>query len=311
MRIIMIEELRTFLTVSTVGSIQGAARHLPLTQSAITRQIQRLEDTLGCALLDRSVKPPRLTREGDQVRARGKLLIDEVEAFKDSFNPAAEPEGLLRLGVAHAALDWRGTHIIGQVIIGLTRAYPKMTVRLSAGWTPRLLAELNDGGIDAALVLGRSGAPWPAGATVCPIADDQLVAVASRSLGINGQTSFTELFERRWVLNPDGCGYRSLLVSLATSMKRAIHVVAEVQGASLQRDLIAAGLGVGLIPEGIARAWKPHKRGKDGLIVVKPKGKPFAITAALISTATTQRIRRPVEAIASALTKAFARRLDR
>src|SRR5688500_18022532 len=105
MRIIMIEELRTFLTVSTVGSIQRAARQLPLTQSAITRQIQRLEDQLGCALLDRSVKPPRLTRDGEQVRARGKLLIDEVEAFKDSFGRAAEPEGLLRLGVAHAALD--------------------------------------------------------------------------------------------------------------------------------------------------------------------------------------------------------------
>src|SRR5215218_5158401 len=105
----MIEELRTFLTVSTVGSIQGAARHLPLTQSAITRQIQRLEGELGCALLDRSVKPPRLTRDGEQVRARGKLLIGEVEAFRESFDPTAEPEGQLRLGVAYAALDWRGS----------------------------------------------------------------------------------------------------------------------------------------------------------------------------------------------------------
>jgi DNA-binding transcriptional LysR family regulator len=307
----MIEELQTFLTVSTVGSIQGAARHLPLTQSAITRQIQRLEDGLGCTLLDRSVKPPRLTRDGEQVRARGKLLIDQVEAFRNSFDPAAEPEGLMRLGVAHAALDWRGSDAIAQAVVGLSRTYPKVTVCLSAGWTPRLLADLNDGGLDAALVLGRMGAPWPSGATVCPIAEDQLVAVASRSLGINRKTSFTDLFECRWVLNPDGCGYRSLLVAFAASVKREIRVVAEVQGASLQRNLINAGLGVGLVPEGIARGWKSHNPGKNDLIVIKPKGKPFAITAALVSPATTQRLGRPVEGIGSALTKSFARPANR
>src|SRR5215475_8974528 len=128
----MIEELRTFLTVSSVGSIQGASRHLPLTQSAITRQVQRLESELRCTLLDRSVKPPRLTRDGEEVRARGKFLIEEIEAFKTSFDPEAEPEGLLRLGIAHAALDWRGSSAIAQAIVGVTRIYPKVTVRLSA-----------------------------------------------------------------------------------------------------------------------------------------------------------------------------------
>lgn len=62
----MIDELRTFMTVSTVGSIQAAIRQLPLTQSAVTKQIQRLEQELHCTLLDRSVKPPRLTREGEE-----------------------------------------------------------------------------------------------------------------------------------------------------------------------------------------------------------------------------------------------------
>jgi DNA-binding transcriptional LysR family regulator len=304
----MLREMRTFLAVSAVGSIHGATRHLPLTQSAITRQIQRLENELGCILLDRSVKPPRLTRDGEQVRARGKLLIDEVEAFKESFGPTAEPEGLLRLGVAHAALDWRGGNAIAQAIVGLARVYPKVTVSLSAGWTPRLLSDLKDGGLDAALVIGRSGVSWPVGPAVAPLSNDQLVAVASRHLGINRRTSFAELFERSWILNPDGCGYRSLLVSLAASMRRSIHIVAEVQEASVQRELIAAGLGIGFIPEGVARGWQSHNPTRDSLIIVKPKVEPFAITAALISTATTHRLGQPIETIGSELTKAFARR---
>jgi DNA-binding transcriptional LysR family regulator len=302
----MIEELRTFLTVSTVGSIQGASRHLPLTQSAITRQVQRLESELRCTLLDRSVKPPRLTRDGEQVRARGKLLVDEIEAFRASFDPAAEPEGLLRLGIAHAALDWRGSSAIARAVEELTRAYPKVTIRVAAGWTPRLIAEVLDGALDAALVLGRTGAPWPADVTASPVLGDQLVAVAPRSLTVSRRTAFADLFDRPWILNPDGCGYRSLLMSLATSMRKTIRIVAEVQGASLQRELVAAGLGIGFVPDAVARSWTSRPE-KEALVIVKPKGEPFAITAALVSTATTQRLGRPIEALRSALSNVFAR----
>ncbi len=304
----MIRELRTFLTVSTVGSIQGASRHLPLTQSAITRQIQRLETELRCTLLDRSVKPPRLTRDGERVRARGKQLVDEIEAFRTSFDPTAEPEGLLRLGIAHAALDWRGSSAIARAVAELTGAYPKVTVRISAGWTPRLVAEVLDGTLDAALVLGRTGAPWPADVTAAPIASDQLVAVAPRALAVSRRTSFAELFNQPWVLNPDGCGYRALLMSLAAAMHRQIRIVAEVQGASLQRELVTGGLGIGLIPQSVARTWTSRRPDGKPLIIVKPQGQTFAITAALISTPTTQRLGRPIEAIRSALGHHFAER---
>jgi DNA-binding transcriptional LysR family regulator len=303
----MIDELRTFLTVSTVGSIQGASRHLPLTQSAITRQIQRLESELRCTLLDRSAKPPRLTRDGEEVRARGKILIEEVEAFRTSFDPAAEPEGVLRLGVAHAALDWRGSSAIARAIMNMTHIHPKVIVRLSAGWTPRLLADVLNGSLDAALVLGRTGSPWPADSTAVPIADDMLVAVAPRVLGINRRTAFLDLLDRPWVLNPDGCGYRTLLGSFAASMQRPIHVIAEVQGASLQRELVIAGLGIGLVPEAVARAWIAQKP-RAGLVIVKPQNKPFGVTAALVSTELTQRLARPVQAMGSALINIFARR---
>src|ERR1041385_3018694 len=186
----VLAELKTFLAVSNVGSIQGASRVLPLTQSAVTRQIQRLESELGCTLLDRSVKPPRLTRDGEEVRLRGKLLVDESEAFRTSFAPTAEPEGVLRLGIAHAALDWRGSSAIARAVVALTRIYPKVTIRLAAGWTPHLTAEVLEGSLDAALVLGRTGAAWPAGAKVAPVDSDTLVAVAPRSLGVTRRAPF-------------------------------------------------------------------------------------------------------------------------
>lgn len=304
----MIDELRMFLTVSTVGSIQAAIQQLPLTQSAVTKQIQRLEQELHCTLLDRSVKPQRLTREGEEVRARGRRLIDDIEEFKASFDTGAEPTGLMRIGIAHAALDWRGSHAIARSVLEVTRTYPKTTVRLSSGWTPHLTDEVISGNLDAALILCKAGAPSPPEVMNYPIASDQLVAVAPRSLGIMKQTGFDELFNSPWVLNPDGCGYRSLLVSHAWSVHKSVHVIAEAQGAGLQRELVVSGLGTGLVPEEVARTWMLRYPDSKAIVIVRPVKKQFAIAAALISTKRASRLRRPIELLGKKLTEAFAAR---
>jgi hypothetical protein len=59
----------------------------------------------------------------------------------------------------------------------------------------------------------------------------------------------------------------------------------------------------------IARNWQSAREGVKRLIVVEAKGSSFGITATLVSTATTQRLRQPIEAIGSALAGAFARQL--
>ncbi|MFD2056319.1 LysR family transcriptional regulator [Mesorhizobium calcicola] len=100
----MLEELRTLVLFAEEGSIQKVARRLPLTQPAVTRQIQRLEDMLATTLLDRRQKPPRLTQAGLDVLARGRDILASVEALK-SFVGSAEPEGVLRLGLAHGLSD--------------------------------------------------------------------------------------------------------------------------------------------------------------------------------------------------------------
>ena len=49
----MLDELRTFVLFTEEGSVQKVAQRLPLTQPAVSRQIQRLEQALGVQLLDR------------------------------------------------------------------------------------------------------------------------------------------------------------------------------------------------------------------------------------------------------------------
>jgi hypothetical protein len=62
------------------------------------------------------------------------------------------------------------------------------------------------------------------------------------------------------------------------------------------------------VPEAVARAWI-SQRPRGDLIIVKPQGKPFAVTLALVSTEVTQRLARPVQAMGSALINIFERRV--
>jgi len=303
----MLKELQSFLAVAAAGSIQGAAGGLPFTQSAITRQIQRLEAELRCTLLDRSAKPPRLTPDGERVRAQGKLLLDQAETFRASLDPSAEPEGALRLGVAHAALDWGGGDAVARAVVALSRACPKVSARLFAGWTPGLAADLLAGRLDAAILIGRADGAWPAGLTVAPIASGSLVAVASKSLGLKPRAPLAALFEHAWILSPEGCGYRALLASLAAARGRPLHIGAEVHGASLHRELVSAGLGVGLVPHGVARRWRAMAAPGEAPVIVAPRDAPFGVEAALAHAASTPRLLRPIEAFRAALARGFAR----
>ena len=198
------------------------------------------------------------------------MLLEQVEVFREGFGPGAVPTGLLRVGVAHAFLDWNRGRLIAEAIGRFAATFNRVTLRLSAGWTPSLITELEQGGLDAAIVIARPGISWPSQVNVTAIGGDQLVAVAPRRFGLASSTMFEELFEHPWILNPDGCGYRSLVTTLAARHGRTLRIAAEVHGAELHHRLIAAGLDVGLVPLRVARYWKSLERSRVGLTVIKP-----------------------------------------
>ncbi|MGN4075000.1 LysR family transcriptional regulator [Burkholderia gladioli] len=62
----MLRELKTFLAVAKHGTFSAAAARIGITQSAVSSQIQRVEEQLGVALFDRSGRTPHLTKAGQE-----------------------------------------------------------------------------------------------------------------------------------------------------------------------------------------------------------------------------------------------------
>ena len=125
--------LRSFVAVADTGGVTRAAGLLNLTQSAVSMQLKRLEESLGVSLLDRSGRGVALTAGGDQLLGYARRMLalnDEVVGRLT----AQEFEGEITLGVPHDVVY----PFIPQVLQRFNAAFPRMRVNLISSFTRKL-----------------------------------------------------------------------------------------------------------------------------------------------------------------------------
>ena len=147
---INLEQLRTFLAVVRLGGVRRAATALNLTQPAVTARVKMLEQTLTCALFDRTGGGMRLTKRGELLLAHAEqfeLLAELVE--KDVVDPTGI-EGHLRLGVSETiAQCW-----LPECVSRLHAAHPLLEIEFNVDISVNLRAGLLNREIDLAILLG-------------------------------------------------------------------------------------------------------------------------------------------------------------
>ncbi|MEO0619021.1 MAG: LysR family transcriptional regulator [Pseudomonadota bacterium] len=138
--------LRTFLAVCETGGMTQAARHLNLTQAAVSQQIKRLEQLLDTALFDRAQRQIRVTTKGERLTTYArKMLALNHEVWSGMTAPTFEGE--INLGVPH---DLVAT-FMSPILREFARRWPRVNLILHAKTTPSLLAALRAGEIDITL----------------------------------------------------------------------------------------------------------------------------------------------------------------
>ncbi|WP_167391275.1 LysR substrate-binding domain-containing protein [Mesorhizobium temperatum] len=139
--------IRTFVTVAATASMTAAANALHLTQGAVSQQIKRLEEVLGCSLFERDRRGLRLTRSGERLFGKGKRLLslnDEIWAEMAISAVAGE----VRLGVPY---DLVGT-MLAPVLKTYAETYQQVEISLVCASSPELAAALAAGTIDLAVI---------------------------------------------------------------------------------------------------------------------------------------------------------------
>jgi DNA-binding transcriptional LysR family regulator len=151
--------LRSFAMVAEAGGVTRAAARLNLTQSAVSMQLKRLEDSLGQPLLDRSGRAPQLTSQGELLLSYARRLIALNDEALGRLTGRAF-EGEVTLGVPS---DIVYPHIPG-VLQRFARDYPRVKVQLVSSYTRRLHAMRERG--EADLILTTEDDPRPGGETL-------------------------------------------------------------------------------------------------------------------------------------------------
>jgi len=148
--------LRSFVTVSDAGGVTRAAAQLNLTQSAVSMQLKRLEETTGQPLIDRSGRGVALTPQGEQLAgyARRMLALND-EAWGRLTNQAFEGE--INFGVPHDVIY---PHV-PRAMHRFAAEFPRVKVQLHSSFTHLLKEQLARGEMDVILTteadLGANG----------------------------------------------------------------------------------------------------------------------------------------------------------
>ena len=249
-----IEDLEAFVAVVRAQSISGAAEALGLTQPAVTRRVQNLEQALGHALLDRNVKPPLPNATGRQVHDQCRTVLREIEALRALVAHDQRAAGVLRLGLTQGL----GDLVLPQALAKLSRQWPALDVEVATGWGAQIANRLEHRELDGALVLLPSAHGRPRDVEGQSLGSLRLVVVGASGLQHKARPKLADVAALGWVLNPDGCGFRAGLQRALAALGLPLRVRLETFGRELQLQLVAEGQGLGLVPEPLlaASAWR-------------------------------------------------------
>jgi DNA-binding transcriptional LysR family regulator len=237
----MIDLLGTLQAVSRHGTFATAGMRLGITQSAVSMQIKKLEEQLGYAVLDRSGRKAVINDAGRKVIAHAQQ-IDSLLAQLRQGIADEDLTGLLRIGSISTSL----LSDIPDALAHLRIKMPKLELHLTPGTSPELLLAVEEGRLDAALLV-RPSHPTEGDLLWQTLRQEPFVLIApshaSRSLAMH-------LLASSPFIRYDRSSHGGGLVDRYLKRKRiAVRDHVEVDSIEAIALMVSGGQGVAIVPD--------------------------------------------------------------
>lgn len=259
-----IRALRYFAAVAETGHMTRAAERLGIQQPPLSQQIKALERSLGMQLFKRHPRGVALTEAGRLFQAEAKRLLDDMEAMRLRMKRVAEGQaGVLRVGFTSSAAAHR---FVPDALRAFRQAHPGVELQLREANAAELSEALAAGRLHAALL--RKPVLRPDGLVfqtllrepvVAALPTDRAPAASRRRRGGTQPLTLARLCEDPMILvrRPGAPGLYADLLALCHSQGLVPQVVAEVDRMMANLNLVAAGVGVSVVPASMAGVH-PH-----------------------------------------------------
>jgi LysR family hydrogen peroxide-inducible transcriptional activator len=238
-----LKQLRYFEALARHGHFGRAAESCAISQPALSMQIRELEETLGAALFERGPRQVRLTSFGEEIALRARSILRATDELSDLARAArGRLAGRLGLGI----IPTIAPYLLPSVIGNLTRLHAGLDIHVRETLTPKLIQELAEGRLDAAIVaLPVSEASF---AEVALFSEEFVLVRPAEDAGKPAPNVET-LRRMRLLLLEEGHCFRDQALAFCNMHAALPRELLDASSLSTLVQMVSAGIGVTLIPQ--------------------------------------------------------------
>jgi LysR family transcriptional activator of glutamate synthase operon len=241
-----LRQLRYFVEVAEREHVSEAAEHLHIAQSAISRQISRLEDELGVVLFEKIGRNIQLTPIGKIFLIHAKTAIQAIEYAKYQIEEFLDPEhGSIKIGFPTSL----STHLLPTVISAFKDEQPNIGFHLRQGSYSSLKEAVKNREIGLAFL-----GPIP---TNDPDIEGHILFTENISallpithpLAERKSVRLSDLRNDPFVLFPKGYIFHTIALEACKAAGFTPNIASEGEDMDSIKGLVSAGIGVSLLPD--------------------------------------------------------------
>src|SRR5580658_379166 len=238
-------QLRYVCAIADAGNFSRAAERCQIAQPSLSQQVLKLEEDLGAKLFDRLGRSVRLTEAGRAFVPHARAILEQMEVARSSV---ADKNADLRGSVAVGVIPTVAPYLMPNYTAVFAKKYPDAKLRIVEETTSTLVEGLRDLSIDVAILalpLRHKDLE------LFPIRTEPLFAALSRNHPRAGAKSLAlkDLRGESFVMLRDGHCFRDLSIDTCTRARITPHIAFESGQFSSLLGMVAAGVGVSLVPE--------------------------------------------------------------
>jgi DNA-binding transcriptional LysR family regulator len=237
--------LKAFLAVADLGSFVSASHALHLSQSALSRRIDKLESALGVRLFDRTTRRVELTTFGRGFVPRARNVLNELESALLGMEYVAER---LSGEVTIACVPSAVAYFLPGVIRPFHERYPRIRLRIKDESSSEVLTTVERGEADFGITyIGTQDADI----SFFPLITEHFVVAMRRDheWATRKTLSWADLSACDYISLAQGSGNRFLIDQALAQHTERPRWYCEVQHVTALVSLVEAGLGVGVVPQ--------------------------------------------------------------
>ncbi|MDD3880105.1 MAG: selenium metabolism-associated LysR family transcriptional regulator, partial [Syntrophomonas sp.] len=250
---------KTYVRVVETKNLSKTAEEFGLSQPAVTKQIQSLEDYYGVLLLERAGRRLKPTEAGETLYQYSREIIKLLEKTNNIMETVVDSKrGSLYLGASTIP----GQYILSDYIKKFSDSFPYINISLDIADTEKIFKKVADRELDIGIVGGWlpnrkvEGVQW--------LQDELLLIVPeNHHLAERDQVSMGELLHEKWIFREKGSGTRKAAEELLIShgiKKEDLHVSMEAGSTEAVQASVESGMGISIVSNWAIKKTDPQRR---------------------------------------------------